>query len=148
MKTCSYCGREGADEQVFCKECGTEFTAPEPENEPQEPHDFAWLRKSLMFAAGGLFLFLGYFASLGPVMRLFAGPPMTTQTSINGTNISGTYFFTMWRTVPAWIHYVWYPAMSGAVDFEPYRKYLAMWDPPTVVSTSPPPWVLRTMNTN
>ena len=31
MKPCSYCGRENADEAVYCSECGTEFAqAGEP----------------------------------------------------------------------------------------------------------------------
>src|SRR5438132_10474776 len=29
MKTCSYCGCQNADAADRCKECGTEFTAPE-----------------------------------------------------------------------------------------------------------------------
>ena len=28
MKTCSYCGRENADEATRCRECGTETPAP------------------------------------------------------------------------------------------------------------------------
>lgn len=34
MKSCSYCGRENADEAVYCSECGTEF---EPATEPANP---------------------------------------------------------------------------------------------------------------
>ena len=33
MKHCSYCGRENEDTAVACRECGTEFKAPESERE-------------------------------------------------------------------------------------------------------------------
>jgi len=39
MKQCSYCGRDNADDALFCRECGTELERPSepPPPEPQRP---------------------------------------------------------------------------------------------------------------
>ena len=130
MKSCSYCGREGDDDLVACQECGTEFTAAEPEAEPKPPYDFTWLRKALFLAASACcFMFL-YFMSLGPATRLFVDPPIRTVTS----NASG-YAVMTWQKTPAWMHFLYYPAYYGGMELEAYRKYVAMWEKPAVQLT-------------
>ena len=37
MKTCSYCGRENADDATFCRECGTGFVGTPPKTEGSAP---------------------------------------------------------------------------------------------------------------
>jgi len=40
VKACSYCGRENADDSRNCRECGTEFPAPQPaEPRPEEAEE-------------------------------------------------------------------------------------------------------------
>jgi hypothetical protein len=36
VKSCSYCGRENADDSRNCRECGTEFAAQTEESLPKE----------------------------------------------------------------------------------------------------------------
>jgi hypothetical protein len=128
VKTCSYCGREGDDTQVTCKECGTLLTEPEPQGEPKPPNDLTGLRKTLLFAAGACFLLLCYFASLGPVLRLYTPAPVITGTT-TGPGINSV---TMVKTFPAWIGIAYYPALALQNESEIYRSYLDRWEKPAV----------------
>ena len=134
MKTCIYCGREGDGSQTFCKECGTLLTEPDPRLEPKPPSDFTFLRQAFMFAAVAIFAMFAYFMSFGPALRLFASAPITATTS-NGLVLSTMVF----QKMPAWMNIVYYPVLSGIMDFEPYRSYLHRWNKPAVEVT-PAAW--------
>lgn len=47
MKTCSYCGRENAEDAVRCLECGTPFATEATESEMAEANDPVRLRRTV-----------------------------------------------------------------------------------------------------
>jgi hypothetical protein len=144
VKTCSYCGREGDDTQVTCKECGTVYTDPEPEREPNPLHDVTWLRQALIFAAGACFVLFCYFASLGPVIRLFTPAPVITAR----TTGPGIYSVTTTKQIPVWISIVYAPALSVAGQSQFYYRYIEMWEKPAVEMAPSPTNTVITLNTN
>src|SRR5262245_8644870 len=117
---------------------------PEPQGEPKPPNDLTGLRKTLIFAAGACFLLLCYFASFGPVLRLYTSVPVNTGTA----TALGISSFTIVKKLPAWIGIAYYPALALRSQSEIFQRYLDRWEKPAVELSPGLPKTVITFNTN
>jgi hypothetical protein len=149
MKGCGYCGRENADDAVYCRECGTGFTPLAVSDHAARPGPGSWVwqgRGLVVLAVLGAILLAGclYMLSLGPVERYVATITTTTPNlSTTGYTLvpMGTSYtkVAFMRTIgkvrtvrlPGCVAAAYRPAwaLRGRVGI--YESYLSWWEDQT-----------------